>query len=888
MKTSTDVETIKTFLTTITRPGDVFEVRAVNCCEAGREKYKFTTSGFYETAHIDEAADAIAKLDESAIAPGIYITLNPVNPSLLALAANRIKSRVKVTTSDADIVSRRWLLIDCDPVRKSNISASDFELKLAEIRAEEIETYLDGLGWPKPMIKAMSGNGYHLLYRVELPTGDDGLLQRVLETLSNRFGGIEVAVDKSVHNPARISKIIGTTSRKGDVIAERPHRKSSLLFLGPDIVVTREQLGFLAPPKAIVKRSTMQGERKFPATASDVAAWLQSHGVEVRGIRPQGDKTMILLARCPINPEVVSEHGSDIGVLVGNDGKLAYCNMHNRGQGLTWKDLRLKLDPTYTPGAYGPADDDDANFGNWGDPTISKNNGHVLSEIKRVSRETASRKRISNVTVVRGQEDEKLYVANDIWDIGGELRGATDGEPRVIQGALFALGEYDRGNIPCGRALRFLKDDAALFAWMKERVNVDWPTSFAKKRPVTPDRSSTTSVVKARELYEHLRQASPNDYIAVDVLPHQPTVPGIFYVPFAMPEGNGACLAEWVERFNGETDEDYDLFTAALLTPAWGGPCGARPAFVFSSAHGRGSGKTKTAERIGDIYGGRTYISASPKMDWDKAKSGLVGDSALASRCVIIDNIKNKLSGSELEGLITSPYIEGHKMYHGRFSRPNRLTFFLTANTPSLSQDLADRSVMIHVGAQKHGSDWEEWSLRFLQDNRLALLADIYTALQGPQQCVIAVENRDRWATWQNAILARMPNGNELAAMIKARRPEVDSDSEDAGEIREAIEAEITECGHSLAVQNIKISNDRMRRLLMDRGIIDKTFNIRGITTYLSNLLGTSGQLANLKKDASRKGGRRGWVYFGIGGDFERVELRNRPWGDTGDARGTV
>ena len=58
-------------------------------------------------------------------------TLNPVSPTLLARAAMRLEPRATSTTGDMDIVRRRWMLIDCDPVRPSDVSATDAELALA-------------------------------------------------------------------------------------------------------------------------------------------------------------------------------------------------------------------------------------------------------------------------------------------------------------------------------------------------------------------------------------------------------------------------------------------------------------------------------------------------------------------------------------------------------------------------------------------------------------------------------------------------------------------------------------------------------------------------------------------------------------------------------------
>jgi hypothetical protein len=44
--------------------------------------------------------------------------------------------------------------------------------------------------------------------------------------ISARFSSPAVNVDPTTFNPARIWKLYGTTGRKGDSMADRPHRKS--------------------------------------------------------------------------------------------------------------------------------------------------------------------------------------------------------------------------------------------------------------------------------------------------------------------------------------------------------------------------------------------------------------------------------------------------------------------------------------------------------------------------------------------------------------------------------------------------------------------------------------------------------------------------------------
>jgi hypothetical protein len=147
----------------------------------------------------------------------VYATLNPVRPDLLARAANRIQRRARVTTSDKDIVRRRWLPIDCDPARPADISSTDEEHEAALERARDIRMMLAEEGWPAPIL-ADSGNGAHLLYPIDLPNdaAATALVAGVLEGLAKRFDDTRVKIDPTMSNAARIIKVYGTVASKGD------------------------------------------------------------------------------------------------------------------------------------------------------------------------------------------------------------------------------------------------------------------------------------------------------------------------------------------------------------------------------------------------------------------------------------------------------------------------------------------------------------------------------------------------------------------------------------------------------------------------------------------------------------------------------------------------
>lgn len=200
------------------RPGEVAEIRAFSA--------RGTVSGYFDD--FQKLARCAAKLDARGCQ--VYMTLNPVVQTLLARSANRLELRLKGATTDNDIVKRVWLPIDLDPIRTSGISASDLEKRAAIQRASEIRGYLTQKGWPYPL-EADSGNGAHLLYRVDLPNDRESLelVKRVLAGLDFMFSDSVVSVDTGVANAARIWKLYGTTARKGDSTKDRPHRRSRLL-----------------------------------------------------------------------------------------------------------------------------------------------------------------------------------------------------------------------------------------------------------------------------------------------------------------------------------------------------------------------------------------------------------------------------------------------------------------------------------------------------------------------------------------------------------------------------------------------------------------------------------------------------------------------------------
>lgn len=145
---------IRRHLALITAPGQIIKVRAVGAVSGRDCRQPHIIAGHFD----DHEKLAAAVADYITRAEGICVTLNEVNPALLARACNRLVDRLRPTTGDADVLRRRIFYVDVDPVRPAQISATDAEHTLAFARTQQISAYLQELGAPAPLL-ADSGNG---------------------------------------------------------------------------------------------------------------------------------------------------------------------------------------------------------------------------------------------------------------------------------------------------------------------------------------------------------------------------------------------------------------------------------------------------------------------------------------------------------------------------------------------------------------------------------------------------------------------------------------------------------------------------------------------------------------------------------------------------------
>jgi hypothetical protein len=448
---------------------------------------------------------------------------------------------------------------------------------------------------------------------------------------------------------------------------------------------------------------------------------------------------------------------------------------------------------------------------------------------------------------------------------------------REIYDALLAeTGAWPRR---VGRLLFVTTDDDYEVEWLeKPSQTYAW---IGGQLPNTLHWADGIDKVTKGEFDAYLRQ-SADSYDAVESYPHYPLLDGHFYLHPEPAGGDGKALAGLLDFFRPDTDLDRSLLLAGFLTPLWGGLPGDRPAFLIESAGaaeeeeeeatagsaaadeddeddqgggaGHGTGKSTVAKGVSYVVGG--HISISAREDYNKVKTRLLSPGALTQRIALLDNVKTlKFSWADLEGLITDDVISGHQMYQGEGRRPNTLTWFITLNNASLSKDMAQRCVIVHVRKPRYSATWTKQVRNYIDANRWAVVGDLLALLRGDKP---KLARYSRWGAWEQEVLACVPNPEECQAEIGRRQKEVDGDQEESDLIRDAFVRELQSRRHDPATEVVFIANDDAAAIV-NAALGDR--DQRG-TQSASRYLGTLA-VRELRKVKRSDLGGRGWLWRG-------------------------
>lgn len=296
-----------------------------------------TYSGYF--TNIEDIVREVSRFDKC----NIYFTLNVINPACYGREQkDKISTRPKSTTSDSDIIGRKWCLIDVDCEKPSDTNSTDEEKEEAKQVVNAIYKFLRDEGFEPPVI-CDSANGWHLLYKQAMKASPENteIMKRFLQVLDLYFSTDKVKVDVSTFNNSRICKLYGTVSRKGSDTLERPQRESGFVRIPREVRVTKNEY-FAKVASYLPQPEKKDRTNNYGATTFDLDAFLSRHGIAVDRIIEDRDYTKYILKNCPFNS---SHSAPDSAVFKMRDGSFGFKCLHASDSHYTFRDFRTLFEP---------------------------------------------------------------------------------------------------------------------------------------------------------------------------------------------------------------------------------------------------------------------------------------------------------------------------------------------------------------------------------------------------------------------------------------------------------------------------------------------------------------------------------------------------------------
>lgn len=289
------------------------------------------------------------------------------------------------------------------------------------------------------------------------------------------------------------------------------------------------------------------------------------------------------------------------------------------------------------------------------------------------------------------------------------------GFPRKVGEQLF---DHDRDSTE----IYYMHRAADLFSWVgrKSKKPVEWGRGDA-----LADKADFYSAVQA----EAIR------YESISSVPDWPKRSDVYYVHPKIPRPSPDTEYLWrlVEFFKPATKYDQRLFMAMLIAPLWYIPRTPRPSWIIDSEDGQGTGKSTAVEAAAFLYGTEAVRTCPAELQYgtQEITKRLLCAKGRNARILLIDNVTGTFTSPVLADLITSWTISGKRPYGtGEETRPNNLTYVITANNATVDTDIASRSYYIFVKKPTFSPTWKEQITKYIEKNRYRIIADIIGLLE--------------------------------------------------------------------------------------------------------------------------------------------------------------
>lgn len=313
-------------------------------------------NGVFDKKHLETAYKYLIVAVDILKPEGIHIGLNPVNPQR---AVNKFYAGKRC--SKKDILRYANIRLEFDPERilddaESKLSqeakASGKTTKFMATESEKETAKQARLNMVRvlkdkgliPLYAGDSGNGYDVVFRVDIPVEEEAIIKDFLKWAKG-FNGL---VDISNTDPARLTRAFGFENRSGIATTRRPYRLAIMEGAKPEPQVNPKEL--LHDLKPVVEAGTPKPDKRQVAGKCgpflNIPAYCDTYGIRLLSPTPKTDalngkqRMIYALKGCPFDD---TDLPGDAAIIQDEDGKLGFHCFHNSCGQYTWADFRAKV-----------------------------------------------------------------------------------------------------------------------------------------------------------------------------------------------------------------------------------------------------------------------------------------------------------------------------------------------------------------------------------------------------------------------------------------------------------------------------------------------------------------------------------------------------------------
>ena len=317
--------------------------------------------------------------------------------------------------------------------------------------------------------------------------------------------------------------------------------------------------------------------------------------------------------------------------------------------------------------------------------------------------------------IVAGKE-KRIELPRTINEMVEDAHTRFLGFPRRLGKSTLFDHDRDTNNI------EFLQSSASTIAWFGEKSKL--PVLWKTGNGLPTKEEFFAALMRNTIVYEKVSEV-PNWPLRQDVY--------YSYKDALKPTPDHAAFEKFMSFFYPQDKASAILMRTMVASMMYYAPGIQRPCWIIDSRSGQAAGKTTFAELVCYLYKCapiKTNLQEL-KNDAKELNKRLVSITGRNSLMLLVDNVRGTFDNSYFADLVTGFNISGKAPYGiGEESRPNDLTYVITSNSATIGSDIASRSFIFYIAPpKKRSGEWKERVMRFIDENRYAILGDIYDIL---------------------------------------------------------------------------------------------------------------------------------------------------------------